>query len=231
MESALKTVVGEIGRILNGAHPALSEHSPFLFCLSRHGDQLSQWRAYGGGGVGYSIAFSSEQLARWEQFSLLKVTYDSEKKRETFDGLFESASVKLREALPPLVHEVKKSGDFDMYREKLGIVVAKVMGPIVVPIVEAICSFKDEAFEKEAESRLVTFEGRGGEVRFRPSSGLPVPFLAMKPPNGEGNLPITRVIVGPHRYPDLAKRGVEMVLDKKGYRVPVDLSSVPFRMF
>lgn len=42
----------------------LNRLQPFIFCLSKEPDILSQWRAYGGDGTGVSIGFNSEIFPR-----------------------------------------------------------------------------------------------------------------------------------------------------------------------
>jgi hypothetical protein len=43
--------------------PKIATEGRFLACFSEDGDDLSQWRAYGGGEGGYAIEFDSEKLS------------------------------------------------------------------------------------------------------------------------------------------------------------------------
>jgi hypothetical protein len=57
-----------------------SSANVFVFCLSVRGDLLSQWRAYGEPGNGYSIGFDApaldEIIRRREGMQLAAVCYD-----------------------------------------------------------------------------------------------------------------------------------------------------------
>ena len=61
-------------------NPSIPSHAPskfFVSCFSREEDNLSQWRAYGGGENGYAIAFKVENLFCVPNV-MLKVNYDKE---------------------------------------------------------------------------------------------------------------------------------------------------------
>ena len=61
--------------------PQLEAEGWFVACFSEDNDDLSQWRAYGGGEGGYAIGFNSLHLRKLgNQFMLLgKVEYDTTK--------------------------------------------------------------------------------------------------------------------------------------------------------
>src|SRR5258705_849439 len=67
-------------RQLSGLTPHL-----FVFCLCRKGDLLSQWRAYGQPGNGYSIGFDAPALggiiSTEKGVQLAAVSYDSRQQR------------------------------------------------------------------------------------------------------------------------------------------------------
>jgi hypothetical protein len=64
----------------------------FLACFSEDGDDLSQWRAYGGGEGGYAIQFDSQYLRKLPDAVtiLSKVEYDVEKQNLFFDDALEN---------------------------------------------------------------------------------------------------------------------------------------------
>lgn len=60
----------------------------FVACFTEYGDDLSQWRAYGGGEGGYSIEFDSAILRTMsqQQVAMLgQVEYDEAKQDAFFD--------------------------------------------------------------------------------------------------------------------------------------------------
>ncbi len=61
----------------------------FIFCLSERSDSLSQWRAYGSGGSGYSLGFGSTELSRERtdgEFSLVWLIYDEVQQKSLVDA-------------------------------------------------------------------------------------------------------------------------------------------------
>jgi hypothetical protein len=63
--------------------------STYLACFSEYGNVLSQWRAYGQPGTGYSLGFDSAKLVgNATGFSLLKVEYEPAVQRETIGEFF-----------------------------------------------------------------------------------------------------------------------------------------------
>ena len=62
----------------------------FVACFTEEGDDLSQWRGYGGGEGGYSIEFDSVHLrgmSHQEQALLGKIEYDEVKQNAFIDDL------------------------------------------------------------------------------------------------------------------------------------------------
>ena len=209
---------------------ALSKHAPFLFCLSAKGDQLSQWRAYGREGVGYSIGFSTAELVDSTRGSLVDVTYDNDAKTDKLDRIVDTGGAEFQAAAPAIFEKIKtatSSTDRMEAADSLKVLVSSAAASMGAPLVQAVCGFKDSAFSEEVESRMVAFQG-DSKLNFRNRAGLVVPYLALRRAE-KRQLPVTRVIVGPHRYPAEAQRGVQLLLTALEYPASVELSKVPFR--
>jgi hypothetical protein len=116
----------------------------FIACLSENGDQLSQWRAYGGG-RGFSIGFDESALGRLAslvpplvRFRVTRVAYDEYRQDTLIDLPFRSVVT----ALPNTV------SDDEAHQVALAFV-TRALG--VAP------ALKHPAFKEEAEVRLHIF--------------------------------------------------------------------------
>lgn len=71
--------------------PKIATEGRFIACFSEDGDDLSQWRAYGGGEGGYAIEFDAQylrQLPEPHKVTILgKVEYDNSKQSLFFDDV------------------------------------------------------------------------------------------------------------------------------------------------
>jgi hypothetical protein len=164
----------------------------FVFCLSEHSDQLSQWRAYADDGLGYAIGLRSTasfSTGFTRPVLLERVIYDAAEQ----DNLLE-------ELLRDAVRTAQEQG-YDHFLEGLWEILAIVKNP---------------AFHEEKEWRLVVQDwrgdGSGPRFRFRPSrfgvaakieiacvpAGYEPPF-AIEPSDVPGALPLplVHVVSGP----------------------------------
>jgi hypothetical protein len=170
---------------------------PLASCLSRQGDVLSQWRAYGSDGKGYAIGFDPKALAQLP-VRMLKVEYD-----------FEVQVVEAKQFILAL-HEVES-----VEPSPRGEGFFEACARFAVDL----SSFKNPAFREEDEVRLVhllNFErsnaslklvDAGGtsfarpatrqQVKFRITEGTPVAYLDIDFANGGAANPVTDVVLGP----------------------------------
>lgn len=206
---------------------------------------LSQWRGYGQDG-GYAIVFDTDglqQLIRKEQdvykheyidVNAVRYLEDSDADEGTFgitmamEGLmFEEA-----EALKQLL-EVPSTSYSD-YDRSLEITLGRHLLRIYVSL------HKNNGFKEEREARIVTIPGQvviPGENgfkakarKFREKTGLLVPYIELFDNlDTEAQLPIKRIIIGPH--PDQKKReqSVRMLLQELRIAVEDIVSSnIPY---
>lgn len=192
----------------------------FVISFTEAEDDLSQWRAYGGIGEGYTLGFSATglyDLARaMPGWSFVKCGYG--------EGAQHSNVVS---ALKRAFASYKASGrkDAEAAVEALQNALA-VYAPIV----------KHEAFVAEREWRLISpplsvFRDEDG-VEYREGSTTLIPYVAVKLPlNGPEDAPgrLAGVSVGPGPNPDLALHSVLGLLATRGIYVGVSLTRAPYR--
>lgn len=209
-----KYALGLVRKIID-ATPGISDHARtliatefldvvrevavFVFSLTSHKDQLSQWRAYAGGGGGYALGFSSEVLAaitKEEQARLVPCEYDE--------------AVQL-ELLRPVILEMVRRADA-LPRDSRGL---DLYGEFATRFAEVAASIKHHSFEEECEWRLVFGPGLDpGRTGARASGSLLVPFYKCSIRRG-GLYPIAEIVVGPSSNPDLAGRSLRYITSSK----------------
>lgn len=202
----------------------------FLLCTSEERDDLSQWRAYGGGEGGVAIGLNANGLLKPNVQNgayLVPVCYTemhqkglvNDVVRWTFNYFKDGQ--KLR---PGADRQKWADSFFEIWRENI-----IYFAPIL----------KHKAFEREHEWRLIMTlhptELRRVELQQRHS------FLSRHLPVSFGEkLPISEVVVGPCRHPKISVASVGTYLEAKGYvlnegsergpgKVTVSASTVPFQ--
>lgn len=209
---------------------------PFVTCLSEAGDQLSQWRGYGGGG-GYAIRFNAEQLRE-------SIRKQSEHLELPLPGLASgqiplgarrfvkmeydpTAQVEfLRKQLIGFIKEVAKyltteKQDSEYMKQKGAEVAENTMGWLLGVIIR----MKNPGFIEEKEHRILTFS--------------PPEFYT---PNDHGLVPrlnihfhpscVKEIMVGPGRNVEMRESSLRYYLQNHPADYPdvkVTVSKTPFR--
>jgi len=196
----------------------LEMFSCFVVCLSENGNQLSQWRNYGGAGAGYSIGFNACSLSHLRctdsqhQF-LFKVCYGRDRQKELLRNLVNTFLSRIKDESAA---ELKLFSSFLLARLQYYLV-----------------SFKNSAFKEQGEWRLVytiPVPTDQKNLEFRAASGLIVPYYVLKPA-GKDLLPIECVYQGPRALPEITEQALKYLLWKAGYDgVEVKDSGIPLRM-
>lgn len=113
-------------------------------------------------------------------------------------------------------------------------------------LIQCACRYKHWGFNEEKEVRVIAIppnievlkdmKARGLFVADKPRrhfarAGTPVPCIHLfegitELP--EKPLPITRIIIGPHREKDKRQRAVEILLTQYGLDIPVSVSEIPY---
>lgn len=179
--------------------------------FSEDGDQLSQWRAYGGVAGGVAIGFDSRKLAARAsaRFKLIRCIYEQSEQERLISHMINLASAPVNEAgWDPLSPERR--------------IINKVLS--IAPII------KHGAFSEEREWRLISEPVRADILSYRSGASMLIPYFPIELADHDGNLPINRIVVGPSPNHVLAYAAVGMLAFK--YRVPplkIAKSVVPLR--
>lgn len=197
---------------------SLAHYMPcFVACFTSKRDDLSQWRAYGGGEGGFAIGFDTANLLKVFKGKLCYasyVLYDPRKQHEYAEVLINKTMDLYNRHLA--VHH----GD-DGYSERwyeAWRAVASCLAPLV----------KYPAFLGEDEWRIVYIPATPSEFHFQDSFTSIRPFVEVE--IDPGTL-IKEVLVGPGPSKDLNKIALDMLLGKKGISVcNIEISQIPYRV-
>jgi hypothetical protein len=210
---------------LTGADFSTDGH--FVACFSEIEDDLGQWRGYGGGECGYSIAFRSdfvlEALKARPSALLLPMNYDEQKHSFLVKDVVRMAQVYFLDGLRRGLPDVEK-----WTREFLA--------AFATELDILACVIKHPKFSGEAERRITTLLQTGEHkiLEFRQKRTLlarHLPINLTLAVNGVQRLPITRIYIGPGPSQQVSKISVGDLLLKTGYDgIPVEKSKVPYRM-
>lgn len=210
--------------------------------VKQHG-LLSQWRGYGQEG-GYAIEFDTELLSKL-------LIQEAEKWQPGYD-LFAGNVVYSNEADKKISEEfgedIKKMSSH--FRTFLGNGDQESLGAIYNSLVKCACRYKHWGFHEEKEVRIIAIppnkdvfqllvderKAKGliterVERRHFVRMGTPVPCIHLL--DGithlpDSPLPITRIIVGPHRDKQKRKHAVESLLSRYQLNIPVTVSEIPY---
>jgi Protein of unknown function (DUF2971) len=208
--------------LLSQSHSLVARSAIFVSCLSESRDDLSQWRAYSGGEGGYAIQLDSAKLLLDEkdpEVRLVRVEYNTDRHDSMFDdalGWGERSFMELEGASRAEDKKAWADEFVQCYVWSLGYLAACLKHP---------------KFAGEKEWRLIYVLRPDGveRMQFRQRQSMMsrhVPLRLAKP------LPITGVVVGPCRHPELSSVAVNDLLSKKGYdlaAVKVHITDVPYR--
>lgn len=170
---------------------------PLASCFSKHGDTLSQWRAYGNDGTGYSIGFNAELLTKLAARPL-KILYNN------------AEQIKEIKTIIKAIHDVEESEGNTRNNDFV---------EAVTRIAFDLAAFKNPAFSEENEIRLihlVNFEPSNQSLRILDPGGtshgnlfpaqpinffmrdsVPVPYIDIDFTNTGNINPIEEIILGP----------------------------------
>ena len=194
----------------------------FVTCFSAEKDDLSQWRAYGGGENGYAIAFQAGPF--FNRGSLFaRVNYEKDRHLEgakeialkTLDFFKEGFDARTPDQQAIWADEFLPQ--WNMWVNKLA--------PMV----------KDPAFRGENEYRIIHqyMTSELSKLRFKQKQSLMsihIPLVFPPPVDTQSSqLPIVEIMVGPSRHKEQSAVSIVNLLRQKGYNVPVTLSKIPFQ--
>lgn len=218
---------------------AIDKDDPDKGWLTENG-RLSQWRGYGSGG-GYALVFDTSQLEGLmkreadlfadTQLSLLDAEYGMHSPDSICHGENRVRMNELIAELPDLVARMRVDPDEAAFR---------LFNELLFPLAVAR---KNRAFREEREVRLVvTFPNpakqaeldscsghKKPEVYHHNRRGVPVPSIHLFEGLELTDLPIKRIVIGPHREKHGRFAAVRSLLDTNGFHeTAITVSKIPF---
>lgn len=188
----------------------------FVASFSEEGNLLSQWRAYGANGAGYSIGFSNLKLPDREVedslvgVELFQCVYDEHEFRELVRARF-------AKVLATLDRNIEQHGIDESSIHALG-------GSAIAHMLRGVCSviprLKHAAFVEEREWRLVamTLSKREHEIlKFRGSARGMIPYLPLELCDEGSQLALSSICVGPTQNPEVGRQTCAALLSSLKY--------------
>jgi len=207
----------------NPDYQAASFH--FVACFSEEEDDLSQWRAYGGGENGYAIGFRAADLLCVPNSMLVRVSYDTDLQRR----LAMKVATEMVRFFKEGVGQYAPSDLIQFGQEFLEAWEEQLV--MVAPMV------KNPGFFKEKEYRITKgfVAGDLEKVKFVQKNTMMSRHLPLQPTGRDRSeryrLPIAKIMVGPSRHPQISRNTVDTLLRQKGYPAGlVSLSKIPFQL-
>ncbi len=205
--------------------PAQAASFHFVTCFSEEKDDLSQWRAYGGGENGYAIGFRAADLFGVPNSMLVRVNYDTDLHR----ALAMKAAVEMVRFCKEGIQKYAPTEVIQLVQESIESWEKQIV--IIDPLV------KNPGFFKEKECRITKGYAAADlqGLRFIARNAMISRHLPLQPPGRERSepyrLPIAEVMVGPSRHLAISRNGVATLLGQKGYPTGVvSTSKIPFQV-
>lgn len=159
---------------------------PYIFCLSKDKDVLSQWRSYANDGKGVAIGFDVEFIEKHYSLYGTDIIYNQEKQ-------YDILSAKLNDSVLTKLNNAVKNGNREEIYRKSVILVSYILRDAI--------KCKNSAFQEEKEYRL--YCGYRGEVekcisdiKFKTNDCSIIPFRELCFKGIEHEL-IKEIVVGP----------------------------------
>jgi hypothetical protein len=213
----------------------------YVTCFCENGNLLSQWRAYGGHGAGYSIGVITKSLTSDEPDGpgtpvvatrLRKVIYNKDVQErlvmETVNKFFDL----LLRSLEQLDNQ-----DRDL-------IITELTNNLSAELSEYLYCFKSPVFEEEQEWRVIhtfmyhPYDTCNNALKLRASGGNIVPYIEANfaaPPTQQlvaRGYPISSIVYGPSLHPELTERSLFILLESTlghGNGVNITSSDIPLR--
>ncbi len=179
---------------------------PYILCLSKNSDVLSQWRSYANDGKGVAIGIDVDVLLRYSELLFGNdIIYDSE---EQMKLLGEKGIDKYLDKL----NKVIVNGDNATIYNKIRILVSYLLKDAV------IC--KNPAFKEEDEYRISCVpnkcdEGKISEIKFRTNNEVIFPYREICFEKIKPNL-IKDITIGPKSL--INNRNLCLFLKQQGFK-------------
>jgi hypothetical protein len=205
--------------------PAHAGMPYFVTCFSDIEDDLSQWRAYGGGENGYALGFRAKQLFGIPNSVVVRVAYDRDLHLDLARTAAKATIDFFLEGLEKQEHKDPAAWAEEFF---------PVWDSIITQVAPLV---KDAGFSGEREYRIVKSFALEElpNLRFIQKNSLMSRHLPLQPPSGNFDggykLPLSRIVVGPCRFRQVSRISVDTLLRQKGYSTGlVATSKSPFQV-
>lgn len=196
----------------------------FVLSFSKCRDSITMWSEFSNK-TGYNIGFRSDDIiARIEEAAEIAyhglVVYNT---RQQMQLIQKNICCYLPNLLRMPLDDILELGRSNREDENYQKACRKFQRTIEVYAM----FFKHEGFSEEQEYRFIFRKQKDTKVQFRAKDGFMLPYIEI--PLSEETLPIEEIMVAPQNHIDLAKSGVEYMLQAKGYHANVSLSNIKLR--
>lgn len=212
------------------------------FCLSEHGDMLSQWRGYASDASGMCIGFSKKYFEKLavsylsdgkQGFVLQQVEYSEEIQKSIVKPAHDTVQQFIDEGafqLPgPLgIPDTRNKDEIEATDQKVKKAYDGLMARMLSLFPE-LFRLKNPAFSEEKEWRLINYflKNRDEDCEFRTTTDRIIPYRSFPIPEEE-NGPVTEVILGPKNITPIDL--VEAFLKQRGFtNIKVTRSAATYR--
>lgn len=204
-----------------------SEHFSFYVCsFSEESDLLSQWRGYCKNGSGYSLGFALSSLqdcVKRAGFAIKPCIYDERKQVDAIGALLQKASDRFVLEVGSLE---EKGTAWDTRSKYLAV-------DFLLEFIQLAPFLKHPKFKEEQEWRIMASLKTNyvkGQIKFRPSSTLIVPYIEIPLPMEAERLMIDEVFICPTNERELSMASVELLLRSRNVSCSkVNCSTIPYR--
>lgn len=184
---------------------------PYIFCLSKEKDVLSQWRSYANDGKGVAIGFDVDFIERHYSLYGIDVIYNQEKQ-------YDILSKKISDSVLMKLNNAVKNGNREEIHRKSIILVSYILQDAIM------C--KNPAFQEEKEYRLycgynVKDEKSISDIKFKTNDCSIIPYRELCFKGVEYEV-IKNIVVGPKSTID--NRNLWLFLKSKEFQWTADSS-------
>lgn len=189
---------------------------PYIFCLSKDKDVLSQWRSYADDGKGVAIGFDVGFIEEHYSLKGTEVIYEKEKQ-------YDILSQRIKDSVLRDLNDEITNGKSDAIYRKSRILISHILQDAIM------C--KNPAFQEEKEYRLYCgYMGKEeksiSNVKFRVNDSSIIPFRELCFKDNEYRL-IRNIVVGPKS--SINNRNLWLFLKSKGFKW-IDIESSEWHM-
>ena len=198
-----------------GKLDALKDMTLFVGSFSEEGDLLSQWRAYGSSGIGFSVGFQYEylrSLAEAQQFRILKCLYKESEHAALVEKLINLGTLNVKEG-------DTQAGEMTFF----------------IGLYQVAPALKHPSFSEEREWRVVSEVAwpNKSSAKFRTGKSMLVPYREFNLAAEGRKMAISNVVAGPNPHMSASLASLMYLLTGSGNIEPqgwaIVPSSVPYR--